>query len=129
VKPNGMRLYLCGGGAEVPVYNEAARFLRQHGYGVHSPVEAFGGDPGLPAQLYARFDVHLLLQVDGVVLLEGWQASRKALTEVAVARWLGLGAFELKETGKTLGEKYELSPAELPDVLEPWLWSQGRLKP
>lgn len=76
-------------------FHEAATTLRRLGHVVISPAEAFGGNASLPTIDYARYDIHALLQVDSVVLLDGWGASTGACTEVAIATWLGLSFFAL----------------------------------
>lgn len=68
--------------------------LRQMEYIVISPAETFGGRDDLDRATYGRYDIAALLQVDGVVLLPGWETSEGAQTEVAIAKWLGLHFFK-----------------------------------
>lgn len=52
-------------------------------------------------------DVAALLDCDAIVMLDGWQQSRGAQAELAIARWFGLG------------EYYETTPPQEPnDVLD-----------
>jgi hypothetical protein len=95
-----------------PAFHSAAEFLRSQGHTVICPAESFGGDDSLPRTDYARYDIHALLQVDGVVLLDGWGRSPGACTEVAVAKWLGLRFFALCRNGLT-GERMMVEFAPL----------------
>jgi hypothetical protein len=93
-----MILYVAGPMAGYPNYNYDAfhattAALRDLGHVVICPAESFGGDQGLPITDYARHDLHLLLQADGVVLLDGSGRSIGACTEIAVAAWLGLAFY------------------------------------
>lgn len=90
-----MKLYVAGPMTGYENYNydafhRAAETLRQMGHVVICPAESFGGDQTHAMTDYARFDVHALLQVEGVVLLPGWMHSDGAKREVVIAQWLGL---------------------------------------
>ena len=87
--------YLSGPMTGKPNYNyeafhEAAELVRQQGYEVINPAEAFHGDQSLPYATYMRHDIESLLKVDFVVVLPGWEHSRGALFEVLIAAALGL---------------------------------------
>jgi hypothetical protein len=97
-----------------PAFREAARQLRARGYDVISPAEmdeeqgfdvttAVDVVPGSAdwAEFLAR-DVIVVAssEVEGVVVLEGWEKSRGAALEVHVARELGKPIYEM--TGATL---------------------------
>lgn len=102
------RLYLAGPMTGIPELNfplfnaEAAR-LRALGYEVINPAEINGGADELvacsamtPEQLAAhwikcmRADVKVLVDCDGIALLPGWERSRGARVEQALAEGLGL---------------------------------------
>jgi hypothetical protein len=59
-----------------PTFHRVAAQLRQQGYGVHNPAEAFNGQTDLPYSQYMREDVDKIGLSDGIVLLPGWRASR-----------------------------------------------------
>lgn len=105
-----MKLYIAGPMSGIPNYNFeafhlAAEIVRGRGHVVVCPAESFGGEKTLPMGDYARYDTHALLQMDGLVLLAGWERSPGACTEVALAHWLGLFFFEIgwhEFTGETM---------------------------
>lgn len=111
-----MKLYVAGPMTghpdfNYPAFHAAAEALRGMGHAVICPAEAFGGAQDLAYTDYARSDLHYLLQVEGVVLLDGWGGSKGACTEVAVAAWLGLPFFYLQEGA--LGLFHPDNPAEV----------------
>lgn len=77
-----------------PAFDAAAEAWRAKGHVVLSPAENFGGDPSLRGADYGRADLHLLLQVDALALLPGWEQSEHAKIEVLNAQWLGLMFFD-----------------------------------
>lgn len=90
-----MTVYLSGAMTGLPNYNyrafnRAAATLRMLGYDVFNPAESFDGDTTLPRATYMRKDIEALLTVDAVVVLPGWEQSKGASLEVAIARELGL---------------------------------------
>jgi nucleoside 2-deoxyribosyltransferase len=103
-----VRLYLAGPMTGYPRWNfdafeRGASALRSAGFEVVSPAEvdvAAGFDPDAPAELFTREhliaalrrDVLLVLESDGVALLDGWRHSKGALAERALARAAGLPA-------------------------------------
>lgn len=107
-----MRLYLAGpmSGYEewnYPAFLEGAERLRAAGYDVVSPAEIeleAGFDPATPAADYTADDYHaamrrdiaLILDVDGVALLPGWDRSKGARAEAAVASAIGIPARVLR---------------------------------
>ena len=78
-----------------PAFNEATYSLRESGYSVFSPAESFQGDTTLDFTVYMREDIKALLSVDAVIVLEGWENSAGAVTEVLVALSLGLPILDL----------------------------------
>lgn len=72
-----------------PAFNRAARRLRQMGYEVRNPAE----DNDVSFGHYKDFlvaDLKLLLDCEGVAVLDGWWSSHGARNEVAVASALRL---------------------------------------
>lgn len=140
-----MRLYIAGPRSEIEDYNRAAfiagaTHLRRAGHWVLSPVEldmpedgmAEGGDgTALPEDVYVRglgrcLAAMLDAGLDGIALLPGWEDSRGAQLEVAVALGLGWDVFTL-EDGWGPGA-IALEPLEDPVlVIEDVLQEAGRL--
>lgn len=103
-----MILYLAGPMRGYPRWNfdafeRGASALRSAGFTVHCPAEADlenGFDPDSPEHLFTREhliaalrrDTELVLNSDGVALLDGWRHSKGALAERALARAAGLPA-------------------------------------
>jgi hypothetical protein len=110
-----MRTYLAGPMSGIPLFNfptfdAAAADLRSKGITVVSPTDLdreAGFDPvSLPADwdwniypgtlridAFLR-DMHAISTCDAIHLLPGWQESKGARAEKAVAEWIGLGVFE-----------------------------------
>lgn len=102
-----MTLYLAGPMSGHPLYNypafeAAARALREAGHAVISPHElelAQGFKPAdsFPDSAYAaamRRSIAALLEADAVVMLPGWESSRGACLEHAIATALGIPIHE-----------------------------------
>jgi hypothetical protein len=90
-----MKLYLCGKMTGVPEYNfpafhKAAANLRSAGHEVLNPAEIDGGDTTKPWEYYMRKDLLMLLLVEAIAVLPGWETSRGANLEVTVGRALKL---------------------------------------
>lgn len=88
-------IYLAGPMTGLPDFNypafaEAAAAWRAKGYRVLNPAENFDGDTSLPRIVYIRKDLaQLVNECTAIAFLPGWQKSRGATLEHAVA--LGLG--------------------------------------
>lgn len=88
-KPSEIRkLYLAGPmsgrpDCNYPAFNAAACVLRAHGYEVVNPAE--NGDLGSHYTHLLREDIRLLLDCDGVAVLEEWWESVGARAEVQIA--------------------------------------------
>lgn len=66
-------------------FHEAASALRDKGFVVMNPAEiGLGGEDGGYADLLKK-DIYLLLECDGVAVLEGWWKSRGAQCETFIA--------------------------------------------
>lgn len=105
-----MRYYLAGPMRGIPYFNfpafaEAAKLLRAEGHTVMSPAEAdielFGDDFGKdnPAGDDRQFDIRgamerdltwICREAEGIALLPGWESSKGARAENALAECLGL---------------------------------------
>lgn len=108
-----MRLYLAGPmrGYEhynFPRFREAADKLRRLGHHVICPAELdnaqgkneYVDDLAGEEELYPaiRRDINAIMGVDGpkvdaIVTLDGWEASKGARCEVALAQWAGLPVY------------------------------------
>lgn len=94
-----MRLYLSGKMSGIsdfnfPLFNETAKQWRAVGHDIINPAENFNGRQGLPFELYIRHDILDILDCQGLIVLPGWQASRGASLEVAIARALALPVYD-----------------------------------
>lgn len=69
-------------------FNGCATGLRELGYIVVNPAENFDGRQDLEWTTYLRLGIKQVCDVDFVVLLPGWEFSKGANIEVAVARAL-----------------------------------------
>jgi hypothetical protein len=114
-----MKLYLSGPMTGVqdynfPKFNYVSKKIRaNHTYEVVNPAQEFDGRQDLPRALYMRKDLETLLTVDGIVMLDGWQHSRGARLELAIAKELDLEIFRWDEEKEklfvyTADIKYEL---------------------
>jgi len=73
-----------------PAFNALAGQLRAAGFEVINPADNFGGDDSRPRADYMRLDVAHVLAATEVMVMDGWERSRGARMEVAIARELGL---------------------------------------
>lgn len=109
-----LRIYVCGPMTGFPGFNfaafDAARDqIAASGHIAVSPADldrAIGFDPEATDAIavdreFMRFaiqrDVDALLQCDAIQLLPGWERSRGARGERAVAEWIGLRIFAPSE--------------------------------
>ena len=92
-----MTIYIAGPMTGLPDWNYPAFFeaeaeLREQGFQVLNPASS--GDPAsFPERSWSdwiRLALGLLIQCDGVALLDGWEASRGASLEFHVATALGM---------------------------------------
>ena len=114
-----MKLYLSGPMTEIaefnfPKFNYVAKQIRSnHTYQVINPAEWFEGRTDLPRAAYMRMDIKNILNADGIVMLDGWQHSKGAKLEFAIAKELDLEIFRWDEEKEklfvyTADIKYEL---------------------
>jgi hypothetical protein len=95
-----VRLYVSGPMSGYPECNYPAFFdatdrLRDAGYIVSNPAEV-GASGGQYTDLLKK-DIRLLLDCEGVAVLEGWWASRGAQAEISVAGVLNLPVRPVQE--------------------------------
>lgn len=94
-----MKVYLAGPMTGYPDFNfpafhERAAEWRREGWEVFSPAESFGGDTTKPYAEYMRHDVVAILSCDALAVLPGWQKSKGASFEVALAGMLDLPVYD-----------------------------------
>ena len=99
------RIYLSGAMTgqpdfNYPMFDLVAATLREMGYEVFNPAEAFDRDQSRPWTDYMRADVEEILKSDEVAVLDGWEASVGARLEVAVALAIGMPVRNL--SGETI---------------------------
>lgn len=74
-----------------PAFHAAEEDLVAQGFLVENPARHFGGQTGLPWEIYMAKDMHVIQEECwGVITLFGWTLSRGARLEVALADRLGL---------------------------------------
>ena len=83
-----------------PYFNKIADKIRGMGYEVFNPAE----EQGAPSDEYCvdwadymKKDIKVLVESDGVAVLEGWEVSRGATLEVNIARGLGLPVYKAED--------------------------------
>lgn len=94
-----MKLYVAGkmsGELDLnfPAFHAAAAQLRALGYQVVNPAE-INTDPTADWLTCMRADIKQLVDVDGIVMLPGWEQSKGATLERLIAVGLGLQVFAL----------------------------------
>lgn len=87
-----------------PAFDRAAKSLREKGYEIWSPAEAFDRNVLMPRAHYMREDIKALLQCDTVMMLPNWEQSRGARLEYEIAKELELPVLLISDDG----EKAEL---------------------
>lgn len=81
-----------------PAFNAAAKVWRKAGHDVINPAENEGGDTSKPYAYYMRQDIELVLSVEAIAVLPGWQKSRGAALEVSIGRILEYPIFDALTT-------------------------------
>lgn len=113
-----IKVYIAGPMRDIPEFNfptfhAAARRLRELGYHVFSPAEfdtmfspviedPSGRVEAHPIHDYIRRDTHVIINElkppkDGIVLLPGWENSKGATAERALAIWCTLNIWNLED--------------------------------
>lgn len=105
-----MKVYLAGPMSGYPLHNfpafdEAAAALRSAGHEVTSPAEidrAHGFDPNdivgeLQYGMFLRRSLRAMLDCEAIALLPGWEQSRGAQIEMAVARAIGMSLAQIPQ--------------------------------
>ena len=107
-----MKIYLAGpmrGRTEFPEFHEAAKHLRAKGHEVFNPAEkeiefAPIGRDADPTMAFARavFELDttwICRHADVVALLPGWEGSKGACAEKALAEAIGLRVYIFRDNG------------------------------
>jgi hypothetical protein len=99
---NMNKLYLSGPMTDIenfnhPMFHRVAQEFRNSNFQVCSPAEFFDGDSSRPRKEYMREAFKYLLEADTIVLLPGWEGSKGARIEAAVAQELDLIVVEYIE--------------------------------
>jgi hypothetical protein len=79
------------------MFHKVTREFRQVNFEVCNPAEYFDGDTTRPRKDYMRESVKYLLEADTIVLLPGWEESKGARLEAAIATELDLIIVEYVE--------------------------------
>jgi len=79
-----------------PAFHEAAYHWREAGWDVINPAELDAPDITVPRlwRYFLRQDLKLLVDCDAIAFLPGWQGSKGAELENAVATALGIRVFD-----------------------------------
>ena len=130
------RIYIAGPMQGKPLYNfplfdEAAASLERDGFEPVNPAELdrqAGFDPANGDVVTPEFleqarkrDLEALLTCDGILMLPGWEKSKGAKAEYAVALWAGLEVQPWMggQAWKVTGSENDLSPAAKPPAPNP----------
>jgi hypothetical protein len=81
-----------------PLFHRVAAGISSGNFAVCSPAEFFDGDKTRERKEYMREAVKYLLEADTIVLLPGWEESKGARLEAAIATELDLNIMEYVET-------------------------------
>lgn len=89
-----MRLYLAGGMRGIPEHNypafeAAAKFLRSQGHFVFNPAENTAGESDIRTCM-AVDTAWICCCADGIAMLPGWEKSKGARAEIALAEAIGI---------------------------------------
>lgn len=96
-----MRVYIAGpmsGYPEwnFPAFNRAEAEWVLAGWEVSNPAKNFGGKTDLPYETYLKTACLQVADADAVAVLEGWEASRGAVTEVHIAMTLSKPVYDAR---------------------------------
>jgi hypothetical protein len=91
-----MRLYIAGPISGVPDHNEPA-FSRAEQRLSDNPITHVGVGGTTPWAEYVKFDLHVMLDCDGIAVLPDWEESRGASLEVYVAQQLAMPVLTVDE--------------------------------
>lgn len=100
-----MKVYIAGPMSghddfNFPAFYAAADNWREAGWEVLNPAELDGGDTSQTWLWYMKRDLPALLDCDAIAMLEGWENSRGARLEHAVALNAGLRVFDARHPAR-----------------------------
>ena len=100
-----MKIYIAGPMTGIedynfPAFHGAADQLRAMGHDPINPATSFGGRQDLPYDMYIREAVRMVAMADAIILLDGWERSKGALTEDMIAVTCGLPFYEFGWPGE-----------------------------
>jgi hypothetical protein len=84
-----------------PLFHRVAQEFRNVNFAVCNPAEFFDGDKTRERKEYMREAFKYILEADTIVLLPGWEESKGARLEVAMATELDLTIMEYVEADDT----------------------------
>lgn len=98
---SGMKLYLAGKMSGIPEFNfpafhAAAARLRSAGHEVLNPAELDDGDTSKPWDYYMRKDIAMILTVEAIAVLPGWETSKGANFEILIAENLKIPVLDAR---------------------------------
>jgi len=96
-----MRVYISGPMTGYPEFNYPAFHAAEAawtaaGHEVFNPARNADGSTDRPWSFYIRLDIALLLQVDAIAMLPGWEKSRGANLERTIAEALDLPVLDAR---------------------------------
>lgn len=118
-----MKIYIAGpmtGYAEMtfPAFHAEAARLRALGFEVISPAEVDVG-PNQTWLSCMRADIKVLVECDAIALLPGWEQSKGAKVEHAIARGLEMRVFQARHIiGLAGGEIPVVSQEAVVEIME-----------
>jgi len=88
-----VKLYIAGPMTGIPDFNfplfrRAEELLREVGYDVENPINAYDGDTSRTWVEYMKADIPAMLSCDGIAVLDGYRDSKGASLEVYIAQEL-----------------------------------------
>lgn len=101
-RPQLPRVYIAGRMSGLPdlnypMFHAAASHLRQLGYKVESPAECELPPDSTTWQQFMRSGITQLMRCDAIVMLPGWEQSRGATAEHAIAKLIDIPVLHLDE--------------------------------
>ena len=80
-----------------PAFDRLSLEWEHRGWAVINPANSFNRNQNLTHGEYIRAAIHLILQADALALMVGWEDSRGAKLEAAIAQTLGLPVYQAED--------------------------------